>query len=304
MDTLWLTDPATAYADWQRHEAAGADRRRFAERSIVQHQAMFEHFYHHLLTVGSTLASFGTDHIDAFWQTADAGSYAETTRMRYLKLLDRLCRHLVAVAVRDSNPAADMARAGRWPQDEPEPLYLPEEDDLRLQAYVQPSNEDALPTLRSRAIVALFLGTGISASEGRAATIESLQASGRRPYLHVDAHGPRPARTVHLPEFAVPILTLWKKRRITLPIDGDLLFALRATGKPITDMSLGIVVRRALESIDFEADDMSTRILRNTFGRRQLLAGVARDEVSQRLGLASNRTVDRIAATIGTPPHQ
>jgi len=298
MDTLWLTNPALAYADWQDREAAGANQRRFAERSIVQHRAMFEHFYRHLLTVGSALTSFGPDHIEAFWKSAEAAAYCDATRMRYIKLLDRLCRHLVAIGVRGSNPAAELARTAQWPQDEPDPIYLPEDADIRLQVYVQPNNEDDLPALRSRAIVALFLGTGVSASEGRAATIDALRTTGRRPYLHVDTHGPRPARTVHLPTFAVPILASWKARRMTLPIHGDLLFVLRPTGRPITDMSLGLVVRRALEKIDFEAEDMSPRILRNTYGRRLLLAGVARDEVSQRLGLVSNRTVDRIAATI------
>lgn len=300
MDTLWLSDPPVAYADWQQREAAGADRRPFAERSIVQHRAMFEHFYRHLLAAGTTVASFGPDHIDGFWQTDDAAGYSDTTRMRYLKLLDRLCRHLVAIGVRHSNPAGDLARAGRWPQSEPEPIYLSEEADLRLQAYIQPNAQDDLAALRARSIVALFLSTGISASEGRAATKDGLQAVSLRPYLHVAAHGPRTARTIHIEDFAVPILRLWQERRNTLPIQGELLFTLRATGKPITDMSLGLIVRRALEAIDFEAEDMSPRILRNTYGRRLLIAGVDRDEVSQRLGLSSNRTCDRLLATIGT----
>jgi site-specific recombinase XerD len=300
MDTLWLTKPLLAYADWQEREAAGADRRPFAERSIVQHRAMFKHFYGHLLAAGATVASFGPDHIEGFWQTEDAAGYTATTRMRYLKLLDRLCRHLVAIGVRQSNPAGDLARAGRWPQSEPEPIYLTEEADLRLQAYVQPNGQDDLSALRARSIVALFLATGISSAEGRAATKDALQPVGLRPYLHVAASGPRSARTVHLEDFAVPILSLWQERRSTLPIKGDLLFTLRATGEPITDMSLGLIVRRALEAIDFEAEDMSPRILRNTYGRRQLIAGVARDEVSQRLGLSSNRTCDRLQATIGT----
>ena len=44
MDTLWHLDPARAYADWQAREAAGADRRPFAQQSIVQHRAMFDRF--------------------------------------------------------------------------------------------------------------------------------------------------------------------------------------------------------------------------------------------------------------------
>ena len=55
VDSLWLTNPTLAYADWQRREAAGADRRPFAARSIIQHQAMFEHFRRHLLDVDATV---------------------------------------------------------------------------------------------------------------------------------------------------------------------------------------------------------------------------------------------------------
>ena len=44
IDRLRLTNPTLAYADWQTREAAGADRRPFSARSIVQHEAMFERF--------------------------------------------------------------------------------------------------------------------------------------------------------------------------------------------------------------------------------------------------------------------
>ena len=36
--TLWLSAPTEAYQQWQRTEAAGADRRAFSPRSIVQHE--------------------------------------------------------------------------------------------------------------------------------------------------------------------------------------------------------------------------------------------------------------------------
>ena len=38
---IWLTAPEEAYAQWQCAEAMGADRRAFAEQSIVQHRSMF-----------------------------------------------------------------------------------------------------------------------------------------------------------------------------------------------------------------------------------------------------------------------
>jgi hypothetical protein len=38
-DDLWLAAPEDAYAQWQREEATGADRRAFADQSIVQHRS-------------------------------------------------------------------------------------------------------------------------------------------------------------------------------------------------------------------------------------------------------------------------
>ncbi|MBF6989313.1 tyrosine-type recombinase/integrase [Cupriavidus sp. IK-TO18] len=302
MDSLWLSNPTLAYRDWQAREAAGADRRPFSARSIVQHQAMFEHFRRHLMAKGATIVSFGAADIDAFWQTPDGRAYSQATRTRYVKLLDRLCRHLVFTGVRLDNPAAALLSAERWPDQEPAPLFLTEAEDARLQAYLRSIPED-LAGLRSRAIVAAFLGMGITAGEARAARVADLWADAIPPYLVVRTHGPRDARTVHIGRFAVPILRAWCARRATLPVDGDLLFTLTPDGRPVTDMSFGRIVATALADIGFVGAEPSPRTLRNTFCRRQLLAGHSRDEVSQTLGLASNRTCDRIAATLDSVAH-
>ncbi|UIF88784.1 tyrosine-type recombinase/integrase (plasmid) [Cupriavidus necator] len=297
MDTLWLSNPTLAYRDWQAREAAGADKRPFSARSIVQHQGMFEHFRRHLLAKGTSVVAFGADDIEAFWRTPEAITYSQATRMRYVKLLDRLCRHLVFAGVRKDNPAASLLASVRWPDEEPTPQYLDAASDKQLQAYLQSAVDD-LASLRSCAIVATFLGTGITAAEGRSARMGNLQADAAPPYLLVPAHKRRDARTVHLSDFAVPLLHDWLARRKTLPIEGDRLFTLRPNGQPITDMSFGRIVSEILDAIGVTDVEMSPRTLRNTFCRRQLLAGHSRDEVSQMLGLASNRTCDRIAATI------
>ncbi|CAM3374898.1 MULTISPECIES: tyrosine-type recombinase/integrase [Cupriavidus] len=300
MDSLWLSNPTQAYGDWQVREAAGADGRPFSARSIVQHQAMFEHFRRHLLARGTTIASFGTADVDAFWQTHNGRTYSQATRMRYVKLLDRLCRHLVFTGVRQDNPAAALLSAERWPDQEPTPQFLTEAVDARLQAYLQ-SPPDDLASLRSQAIVAAFLGTGITAAEARAARCADLWPDATPPYLVVRAHGLRDARTVHLASFAVPPLRAWSTRRAALAIEGELLFTLTPEGLPITDMSFGRIVSEILNAIGATNVETSPRTLRNTFCRRQLLAGQPRDEVSQMLGLASNRTCDRIFATIHQP---
>lgn len=108
--------------------------------------------------------------------------------MRYVKLLDRLCRHLVFAGVRLENPAA--------------------------------------------------------------ARLVDLYPDANPPYLFVQAHGPRDARTVHLDDFAVPLLRAWRARpRAPLSIEGGLLFTLTPDGRHITDMSFGRIVATALEAI-------------------------------------------------------
>lgn len=301
MDKLWLTNPQHAYADWQAREAAGADRRPFSQQSIIQHRAMFDRFYRYLVARGATVASFGADILDGFWLDGDAAHYSPATRMRYLKLIDRLCRHLVAIGVRDPNPAGTLVVGQHWPVDDPDVLFLPEDVDRDLQEFVGPRTDDDPAKLQKRAIVALFLGTGVTASEGRAVRIQDLIPHASPPYLHVSARRHKPSRTVHLEPFAVAALSTWLDVRRAWPADGDLLFSLTRTGTPITDMSFGNIVREALAGVGHEAEDMGPRLLRNTYCRRLLIRGVAPDAVTERLGLSSNRTVTRIAATIERP---
>ncbi|HBD37120.1 site-specific integrase [Cupriavidus pauculus] len=224
--------------------------------------------------------------------------------MRYLKLVDRLCRHLVAIGVRDANPASELVVGQHWPVDDPDVLFLPEDVDRDMQEFVRPQPSDDPVTLQKRAIIAMFLSTGVTASEGRAARIQDLNPHASPPYLHVPARPPKLSRTIHLEPFAVATLSAWLGERRAWPAEGDLLFSLKRTGTPITDMSLGKIVREAFAAVDHEAEDMGPRILRNTYCRRLLIRGVAPDAVTERLGLASNRTVTRIAATLDPPESQ
>jgi integrase/recombinase XerD len=107
---LWIRDPSRAYAMWQNSGATGKDRRPFAARSVTQHMAMFERFVRFLVGREVTLATFGEDHLAAFFEEL-AGRCAPgtNTRQRYANLIDRLCRELVRVGLRESNPAENLA---------------------------------------------------------------------------------------------------------------------------------------------------------------------------------------------------
>jgi integrase len=189
-------------------------------------------------------------------------------------------------------------RAARpWPEDEPEPLYLHPEADARLQAYVQPQAADQPRETRNRAIVALLLGTGLTSAEIRAAKAGELVTDGPRPEMRVPKRGARDERRIPLPSFALAPLVLYQRSLLFQEPDAQLFPAPR-TGKAMSDMMLIKIVRPALEAIAFRAPDMSPRVLRNTYARRLLLAARTNEEVSALLGLASDRTVVRLRATI------
>jgi integrase len=296
---LWTKNPSAAYANWQSTEAAGADRRPFAARSIVQHTAMFERFLRHLTLSHTSLVHFGSDHLESFFGDVDNHcSPGTTTRLRYVKLLDRLCRHLLDVGVRSSNPVAPFTVAASWPDDEPLPLFLDPAADIALQSHVQSGTGDDKRVIRNHAIVALLLGSGITAAELRAARPRDVVIDDVRPYLRVPKRGSRLERIVALPPFSPPALAAWQRVHAVTE-DGLLFPAPGTTDNPVNDVLLGSVVRDALDAIGFQAPDMSPRILRNTFARRHLLAGRSNEEISGFLGLSSHRTVIRLRATIG-----
>ncbi|WP_459706556.1 tyrosine-type recombinase/integrase [Paraburkholderia sp. 2C] len=200
----WIAAPSDAYRLWQETEAVGADRRPFSARSRVQHATMFDRFLRYVRTKDMTLAIFGAANVESFFADIDMRcAPGTTTRLRYGKMLDRLCRHLVEEGIRTENPVTAMAAFERWPEDEPVPLFIDADADARLQGWVQPVAGDDDRASRNRAIVALFLGIGVTAAELRQTVCESLVIDGARPHVEVPKRGPRESRRVPLPVFAI-----------------------------------------------------------------------------------------------------
>lgn len=295
----WLKDPENAYADWQDREAVGADRRHFSARSVIQHRAMYRRFLRALLGRGIDLAHFDAKHIEAFFaQNAERFAEGTTTRLRYLKLLDRLARQLVEDGVRRENPVSALLQYASWPSSEPVPLYMPPEADKRLQDWLASARAETAGERRDLAIVALLLGTGVTAVELRQARLGELRLDAAPPYLHVDEHGPRAPRTVAVDDFALPALRDWLAHHPRPDAAEERLFP-GERGPEVSPAALCRIVRAALLAIGFTAPDMSPRVLRNTWGRRRLLAGEAQETVSRLMGLVSSRTVVRLQQTIG-----
>nr|WP_132458273.1 hypothetical protein [Paraburkholderia sp. BL8N3] len=72
-----------------------------------------------------TVAGLGADHIDRFFtQLAHDCQPGTTTRLCYLKPIDRFARHLVALDLRKDNPASEMQLRQTRALDEPTAIYL------------------------------------------------------------------------------------------------------------------------------------------------------------------------------------
>ncbi|WP_254906179.1 tyrosine-type recombinase/integrase [Paraburkholderia youngii] len=261
---------------------------------------MFDRFLRHINEKSASVATFDAAHIESFFNEMDKRTAPGTsTRLRYIKMLHRLCRHLVEIGLRTGNPAAELSAFDRWPEDEPQPVFLDPAADQRLQAWTEPSALDDPRMQRNRAIVALFMGTGISTGELRQAQQRHLIIDDVRPNVYIPKRGPRHERRVTIPAFAVAALQRWTDSHRS---GGDaLLFPAPGGDNTINDVLLGAIVNAAVEQIGIAARDMSPRILRNTFARRQLLAGRSNEDTSQILGLISHRTVTRLRATISGP---
>ncbi|WP_371287113.1 site-specific integrase [Burkholderia sp. NFACC33-1] len=261
---------------------------------------MFERFLRHLIAHRVSLATFGPDHVAAFLTELERTCAPGTsTRVRYAKLIDRLGRHLVDTGVRTIHPAGRTTRHLAWPDGEPEPCYLPPDADAALQRHVQPRPDDTPADCRNRAIVALLLASGITSAEIRATTHDAPDLDALPPALSVPRDRARPARRIELAAFALAPLAAWRACSADAPAS-VLLFPAPRGGGAMNDMFLLLVVRDALTSIGFHAADMSPRVLRNTYARRQLLAGHTHADVSAMLGLVSTRTITRIRQTL--PP--
>ncbi|MDR5806639.1 site-specific integrase [Caballeronia sp. LZ001] len=298
-DDLWLAAPEDAYAQWQREEATGADRRAFADQSIVQHRSMFSRFNDYLIAHHASVASYGADHLDGFFaDLAQDCALGTTTRLRYLKLIDRFTRHLVNIELRADNPAAQMLINESWPEDEPTPIYLSLEDDVRLQGVCVATQGAAFKELRNTAIVALFLASGLTAAELRQLRVDDLDVAYDRPTVFVDKHGPRIARRVPVDAFATDVLRAYYEARRSIQCVTQWLFIATAAGKPMQPDTMLKCVRVALKRAGLTAADESPRLLRNTYGRRHVAAGRTNEQVSNLMGLSSHRTATRLRQTL------
>jgi site-specific recombinase XerD len=184
------------------------------------------------------------------------------------------------------------------PDDEQFPAYLSEADDLLLQRSCNAAPNATFKDLRGLALVAIILGTGITSTECRHLEIDDLNVDGLRPDVYVQELGARASRRVALDSFSIDCLGTYVSARRRLSGPSNYLFTATSNGEPMEDRILSKIIKNAVRGSGVTAADITPRILRNTYGRRHIASGCTNEQVSDQLGLSSQRTAARLRLTL------
>lgn len=239
-----------------------------------------------------------------------------TTKVRYVRLLDELMQDLVLAQYRLNNPMRAAARVVKGSNVETEVVFMNEDDDKQLQKYLLESYDlSSWERRRQQAMLLFIVGSGVNVAQATSAMLDDFVFNDIIPAFDVvkerDADGERvPAYRVPISKFCVPIVRAWiEERRAFLdsPVCDhspgcSLAFPREEQGEELSSAIVYIHTQECLEYIGFTGKEMGPRVLRNTFIRRQLLAGLPDEAIMAMCGLKTDKTLQKIRAR--TPARQ
>jgi len=343
----WIFKPAFAFEKWVTHVATPDGDRPYSEVSGREYKAMFGAFWRHLLGTAEkhnvlTIGEAGiAEFLDRLEGREPAGhrrmrkkANAEpaepvkilapernlrakvTTKVRHVRLLDKLMQDLVLAKYRLNNPMRQAARVVKGRDVETEVVFMNEGDDKQLQQYLLESyNLSSWERRRQQAMLLFMVGSGVNVAQATSAMLDDFVFNDVVPAFDVvkerDADGERvPVYRVPISKFCVPVVRAWiEERRAFLDSAAcghsrgcSLAFPREEQGEALSSAIVYIHTQECLEHIGFTGKEMGPRVLRNTFIRRQLLAGLPDEAIMAMCGLKTDKTLQKIRAR--TPARQ
>lgn len=332
----WHAEPLEAFKAWRRTKDA-ANQHRFSERSIEQHSAMWANFLKYLVDHGANIESVQPDGVEGFLKKLRGRKIKENERARlplapgeepaashstvnrYAKLLAETFEHLAELKVRRGNPVAPVAKMFTKPEAPPAPEFLNREQESALLDYIARLPTGDWKEERDRALLYLLLASGPTVGEAARLRIDDVQVGDYAPAVNLPNHDLTHAHAAPIAPFAIEPLVNWRNRRLRalerhqdlekqgLPsppsneeaIPGSILFPSTSTkGEELEASVIYTIVRDALNAIRFPGKSRGPQTLRNTFARRQLFHNADPLEVQRWLGLASDKTINKILRTL------
>ena len=326
--TGWLDDPMEAFTAFVRSDqfvrtGAGAQHRRRSghptrDSSVRVYRAMFGKVLAHLRDRQTDLVRATPTDIRTFFERG--GTITDTTRWRYLRLLERVFGHLHdELGLTDAkNPASAVALAvAVRPESVPKVRRERHTEcvDLTAQARLFAAIEAraiesprpgaaAWKRERDTAMIAAMLGAGLKVAEVVGLNVERVGRPQPDGSLLIEvppaaAEGTVRWHRTRLVPAAVPAMLRWLDRRAALGVGGQLLFASDLAGRPMDKATVYRRTRAVLEEVGVQATHLGGRTLRNSFAAREIVDGNQLDMVGEMLGHRERRSIERYRRAAG-----
>lgn len=246
-------------------------------------------------------------------ENADQHILNSTIQLRYLRMLERCYLHLEIVP----NPATladhDAFANNRLKRDAGMVTLTDEEQQRFLEALpdspmrgVRRGANTGWKRRRDRAMQVLMIGAGVRVAEAIGIhTHEVLptplhDGSHRIKITPPDKHKTSYKHEALMPAYAAEIVFAWMKERKAMRIPGKLLFPGNIEGEPLDPSTVYRHVQKTFERAGIDADRTGGRTLRNTYAVKELSNGTSPVEMTERLGLALERSTERYALAAGS----
>jgi site-specific recombinase XerD len=221
---------------------------------------------------------------------------------RYLSLLGNVMAYLVSRGLRMDNPIdpESFRRIGcqRCPP-QTRRCLSPEQDITVQQFLLSRVPAERVEVRRDLAMLLFMLGAGPRVSEVRNARVVDFDVSDSGLTFRV-RRTDGCFRIVPLDHFCVQPVQQWleEARSLEFGESPPLAFA-NPRGYPQSAVSIFLIVRKMLASINLDNLRASPSILRNTWCQRRILDGIDLRLLQQQMGVNTSRSIDEIRQTIG-----
>lgn len=293
------------------------------DSSVRVYSAMFGKVLQHFAERGTDLLHATPTDIRSFFVRDTP--LTDTTRWRYLRLLERVYAHIFAQSgTTDAvNPASVVAQTVITRPDsvaaarrEAPTVCVGSDAQQRLVAIIESlrregqrgSSAAAWKSGRDAAMIAAMLGAGLKVAEivglhaERVGRIES-DGSATIEIPPSAAEGTVRWHRTRLAPTVAPLVLEWVERRAQIGIAGKLLFPSDREGRPMDKATVYRRTRAALERAGIEAVHLGGRTLRNSFAAHEIANGGQLELVGEMLGHRERRSIERYRRAAATLEH-
>ena len=300
----WLDSPGAAFREWKASQRV--HHKEFSPHSIEQYETMFNAYLRWLSERDISMQLAKPEHLDLFLSSKmgrDGKDAAQTTRRRYLHLLNNVYEHLRLLEIRKDNPAdplIDLTKNQAF--EKPAPTILSFDLAERYINWTIQQPSEKWIDIRNKALRLIFLCSGVRVSEAQSLEPGDCIIDYGITVLNIKTHGFVQARHAPVAEIASSSLLAWKSELLKIKPGSPYLFPARyftighdhPDTMAISSEEAFLIVQEAMNAIGYDRARQGPQTLRNTFIARQIWDGKHTNKIMQWCGLQTSDSVKKI----------